>query len=215
MRGRLSTAVVMCMALAGLAAAASPAGAHSNPKAGHFRMLAFRPRNEILVAGDFLDNLEEISPRSVTSASGVTAEVSTCKYASTAEIPASGEREFTNGEIGIECLANGIKLIEDMVAGAPKGGCYRIDNATALFAYGRSVEKLASKLQKGTKASNWPANFGRYVLKGVGNRAEFGYEAGGNGHGYLQVDNATLLVETSEGANPPLIKLLKDAASLL
>ncbi len=179
-------------------------------------MLAFKPCNNILVAGDFLDDLEEISPKSVTSAPGLTADVSTCKYASTTESPAAGEHTFTNGEIGVECLANGIKLVEEKGTAAPEGGCYRIDNASVLFAYGRSVEKLASKLQKGAKASRWPANFGRHVLKGVGNRAEFGYdEATGDGYGYLQVDNATLFVETSEGANPPLIRLLEDAASLL
>jgi hypothetical protein len=50
----------------------------------------------------------------------------------------------------------------------------------------------------------------------VGNRAEFGYNtASGDGLGYLQVDNATLFVETTEGAKPSLISLLRDAASAL
>ncbi len=211
MRGRCA-GVVTCMALAALAALAPPAGANSK----HFRMLPFKPCNGVLVAADFFDNLEEISPKSVTSASGLTADVSTCKYASTEKgLPTGHAAEFTDGAIGIECLANGIKILETG-ATAPPGGCYRIDNATVLFAYGRAVEKLASKLQKGAKARTWPANFGRHVLNGVGNRAEFGYdEATGAGYGYLQVNNGSLTVETSEGANPSLINLLKDAASLL
>ena len=77
------------------------------------------------------------------------------------------------------------------------------------------MEKLASKLHKGAKAAHWQAGFGRHVLPGVGNRAEFGYNTAGDGLGYLQVDNATLFVETTEGAKPSLISLLRDAASTL
>lgn len=179
-------------------------------------MLAFRACNNVLVAGDFLDNLEEISPTLANSASGVTADASTCKYASiTQDASGGGARQFTHGGLGVECLANAIKLVAAEGAAAPAGGCYRIDTATVLFTYGRPVEKLASKLKNGAKAASWPAGYARYVLKGVGNRAEFGYNAAGDGHGYLQVDNATLIVETTEGANPSLIRLLQDAASSL
>jgi hypothetical protein len=212
MRNRCWVAVMVCMVLIGSAALAPPAGAKSK----HFRMLPFRPCNGILVAADFFDNLEEISPKSVASGSGTTAEVSTCKYASTEESPPTTRGgEFTEGGIGVECLVNGIKIAEKGAA-PPQAGCYRIDSASVLFAYGRAVEKLASKLQKGAKARHWPANFGRHVLNGVGNRAEFGYDATtGDGYGYLQVDNASLIVETSEGANPSMRTLLTDAASLL
>ncbi len=96
-------------------------------------MLAFKPCNSVLVASDFLDDLEEVSPKSVTSASGTTADVSSCKYASTEkELSVSHVAEFTEGGIGVECLANGIK-IAGQGASAPPGGCYRIDNASVLF----------------------------------------------------------------------------------
>ncbi len=215
MRSRCSILVMACACLASLAALAPPAGAKTTSKAKHFRMLRFKPCSSILVAADFLDDLEEVSPTSVTSASGTSAYVSSCKYASTDPGAPAGVSEFTGGGIGVECLANGIKLLGSGV-NAPAGGCYRIDNAYVLFAYGRAVERLASKLQKGAREPHWPSNFGRYVLSGIGNRAEFGYDsATGDGYGYLQVDNATLFIETTEGANPPMIKLLKDAASLL
>jgi hypothetical protein len=215
MRNRCSIAMTVCVGLAGLAAFPPPAGANSKPKSKHLRMLAFKPCNSVLVASDFLDNLEEVSPRSSTSAAGTTADTSTCKDASTEEGGPSGVKNFTNGEIGLECLANAIKLAEKGTTAHP-GGCWRIDTATVLFAYGPAVERLASKLQKGAKATHWRPGFGRHVLSGVGNRAEFGYDsATGDGYGYLQVDNATLLVETSEGANPSLINLLRDAAASL
>ncbi len=216
MRKRCSIAVMVCVGLAGLAASPPPAGANSKPNSKHFRMLAFKPCNSVLVASDFFDDLEEVSPKSVTSASGTTADVSSCKYASTEkELSVSHVAEFTGGGIGVECIANIFKLAEKSVA-APPGGCYRFASVTVLFAYGRAVERLASKLQKGVKAAHWRPGFGRYVLSAVGNRAEFGYDsATGDGYGYLQVDNATLLVETSEGANPSLIELLRDAAASL
>jgi len=207
-RSRYSVAVTACVGLVASAALAPPAGAT------HFHMLAFKPCNSVLVAADFLDNLEEVSPRSSTSAAGTTADTSTCKDASTEEGGPSGFKSFTNGEIGLECLANAIKLAEQGTTAHP-GGCWRIDTATVLFAYGRTVEKLASKLHKGAKAAHWQAGFGRHVLPGVGNRAEFGYNTAGDGLGYLQVDNATLFVETTEGAKPSLISLLRDAASTL
>jgi hypothetical protein len=205
--------VMLWATLAGLAAFAPSAGANSHPKGNHFRMLPFRPCNGVLVAADFLDGLEEISPTSVTSAAGTTAAVSICKYASTEEGAALGHiAEFTNGALGVECLANAFKLIEKTGA-APPGGCYRIANATVLFARGRAVERLASKLEKGVKSKIWPGGYGRYVVPGIGNRAEIGYNGARDGYGYLQVDNATVIVETSEGGS--LIKLLRDAASTL
>jgi hypothetical protein len=216
MRNRCSIAVMVCVGLAGLAAFPPPAGANSKPKSKHFRMLAFKPCNSVLVASDFFDDLEEVSPKSVTSASGTTADVSSCKYASTEkELSVSHLAEFTGGGIGVECLANIFKLTEKGVA-PPPGGCYRFASVTVLFGYGPAVKRLASKLQKGARAPNWRPGFGRYVLSGVGNKAEFGYDsATSDGYGYLQVDNATLLLETSEGANPSLINLLKDAAASL
>jgi hypothetical protein len=216
MRNRCSIAMMVCVGLAGLGAFPPPAGANSKPKSKHFRMLAFKPCNSVLVAFDFFDDLEEVSPKSVTSASGTSADVSSCKYASTEMgLSVSHLAEFTGGGIGVECLANIFKLTEKGVT-APPGGCYRFSSVSVLFAYGPAVERLASKLQKGAKATHWRPGFGRHVLSGVGNRAEFGYDsATGDGYGYLQVDNATLLVETSEGANPSLINLLRDAAASL
>ena len=207
--------VMVWMVFVGSAALALPAGANSKPSSKHVRMLPFKTCNSILAAGDFLDNLDEVSPKSVTSGPGLTADVSSCKYASTDEEPTNGLHSFTEGGIGVECLANAIRLSGEGIM-PPPGGCYRIDSASVLFAYGSAVEKLASKLPKGQKARHWPANFGRHVLKGVGDTAEFGYdEATGNGYGYLQLDNASLTVETSEGASPSLITLLTDAASTL
>ncbi len=212
MRNRCSVAATMVVALAGLAALAPPAGASSK----HFRMLGFKPCNAVLVAADFLDDLQEVSPKSVTSAAGTTADVSTCKYAATEEETKGFVSDFTNGGLGVECLANIFKLEEKGITKLPPGGCYRIDDATVLFAYGRPVERLAAKLQKGARSPHWPAQFGRHVLPGVGDRAEFGYDTGtGAGYGYLQVDNATLIVETTEGANPSLITLLRDGASVI
>ncbi|MGA2455546.1 MAG: hypothetical protein ABSG93_18730 [Solirubrobacteraceae bacterium] len=216
MRNRCSIALMVCVGLAGLAAFAPPAGANRKPKSKHFRMLAFRPCNSVLVASDFFDDLQEVLPKSVTSASGTSFGVSSCKYASTEkELSVVSPAEFTKGGIGLECIHNILRLEEKGIE-APPGGCYRFASATVQFAYGRAVERLASKLQKGARSPNWRPGFGRYVLSGVGNRAEFGYDsATGDGYGYLQVDNATLLVETSEGANPSLIKLLRDAAASL
>ncbi len=212
MRNRCSVAVAMLAALAGLAAFAPPAGASSK----HFRMLAFKPCDAVLVAPDFLDDLQEVAPTSVNSAGGTTADVSVCKYAATEESGGGLASSFTNGGLGVECLANLFKLLETGNTTPPPGGCWRIDNASVLFAYGRPVERLAAKLQKGTKATHWPSQFGRHVLPGVGDRAEFGYDTGtGDGYGYVQLDNATLFVETTEGANPSLITLLRDGASVL
>jgi hypothetical protein len=209
MRSRYSLAVIVCMGLLASAALAPPAGAK------HFRLLSFKPCNRVLVAADFLDNLEEVSPKSSISAGGTTADTSTCKDASTEEGDPGGVKHFTNGELGVECLANVIKQAGEGATPHP-GGCWRIDTATVLFAYGHEVNKLASKLAKGEKAAHWPAGFGRHVLPGVGDRAEFGYSPGsGDGLGYLQEDNATLFVETIEGAKPSLISLLRDAASTL
>ena len=81
---------------------------------------------------------------SATSAGGTTASVSSCKYASTAEEGLGSIASFTKGEIGIECLASALKIVE---AGGtpPPGDCYRIDNVSVLFARGRPVERLASR----------------------------------------------------------------------
>ncbi len=201
----VGVAVSATLALSG--AFAPGAGASS-----HFRMLAFKPCNAVLAAADFMDGLEEIAPTSVTSAGGTTASVSSCKYASTAEEGLGSIASFTKGEIGIECLASALKIVE---AGGtpPPGDCYRIDNVSVLFARGRPVERLASKLAKGVKARTWRVGYARHILPGVGNRAEFGYNDGGDGYGYLQVDNANVFVETTEGAS--LITLLKNAAATL
>ena len=77
----------------------------------------------------------------------------------------------------------------------PPGGCYRIANATVVFASGRPVEGVAAKLEKGVKSRTWRTGYARYVVPGIGNRAEIGYNGAGDGYGYLQVDNATVFVE--------------------
>lgn len=74
------------------------------------------------------------------------------------------------------------------------------------------MERLAAKLEKGVKSSGWRAGYSRHVVPGIGNRAEIGY-SGGDGYGYLQVDNATVIVETTE--NGSLINLLRDAAATI
>jgi hypothetical protein len=197
-----------------LATFAQAAGATTS----HFRILSFRPCNYVLSAGDFEDDLEEVAPPSRSSFGGTSSAVSTCKYGSLSEgPPGSGGRggQFTNGGLGVECLANALKLTGAGTM-APAGGCYRIENVTVGFASGRAVQRLASKLEKGVKSTAWPSRFGRHVLSGVGNRAEFGYdEATGEGRGYVQVDNANCIVETTEGARPSMITLLRDAAALL
>ncbi len=150
------------------------------------------------------------------SAAGLTQYSSSCRYAGTEESgPGPFDGSFSDGLLGAECLANGLKLISTK-GGAPEGGCYRIASASVAFASGPAVKKVGSKLAKGVNAPTWPVDVGRHLAVGVGTRAEFGYdEVTGHGFGYLQIDNATVIIETSEGANPPLIKLLKDAAALL
>ncbi|HME03540.1 MAG TPA: hypothetical protein VKG38_10980 [Solirubrobacteraceae bacterium] len=45
------------------------------------------------------------------------------------------------------------------------------------------------------KSRTWRTGYARYVVPGIGNRAEIGYNGAGDGYGYLQVDNATVFVE--------------------
>jgi hypothetical protein len=113
-------------------------------------------------------------------------------------------QSFTEGKLGVECVANIFRLYEASRA-APEGGCFRISHATLVMALGRRIEKLAPSLKKGVKAKTWPAGFTRQVLHGVGNRAEFGF-SGIKGWGYLQVLNAQLTIETRELG---LIELLR------
>jgi hypothetical protein len=210
MRGRRLASVMLCMALGCSAAFAPSAVAKPKPKLEHIHLLPFRSCNSVLVAADFLDELEEVAPPSVI---GSVAEGSVCKYAGlSADGPSGRPAQFTEGGLGVECLANAIKIIGEGGT-APGGGCYRLATATIVVARGRAVEKLLQKLGKGVKARSWPAGFGRYVLHGVGSKAEFGYNDARDGYGYLQVVNATVIVETSEGGS--LIHILKDAASLL
>lgn len=212
---RTRSAMVVLLALAAAFAAFSqPAAATTKP----FRMLGFKPCGVVLSDTDFDDGLEEFSQPTGASAGGTGFRASTCKYASLIKgPPGTGGHggQFTNGGLGSECLANGLKLL---AAGetAPTGGCYRIDDLTVGFSTGRAVQRLASKLAKGVKSTNWPSRFARHALPGIGNRAEFGYDdATGEGRGYVQVDNATALVETTEGAPPSMIEVLRKAAARL
>jgi hypothetical protein len=205
--------------LASLVIAAAPAAAHSKPKPSHVRMLSFKPCNGTLSGEDFNDNLVEVAPTSVSSAPGVTAKTSVCKYASTSADGSGDFHVFTGaGELGVECLANVFKMVKEGVdeSEIKAGGCWRIDNASVLYSYGPKVEKLLAKLKKGARASSWPPGFGRHVLKGVGDTAEYGYDASsGDGYGYLRIDNAELFVETTEGENPSMVGLLREAATTL
>lgn len=216
MRARCSVSLTICVVLAALATLAPPAGASSKGSSKHFRLLAARPCSSVLNAYDFIDDLQEVAPVSVKSFSGLTLYSSSCTYAGTEEgAPGPFDGSFTDGLIGAECVANGIKLIAAKGT-APEAGCYRIAHASVAFTSGSSVKKYESKLEKGVKAPTWPSNVGRHLAVGVGTRAEFGYDENtGEGFGYLQIDNATVLIETTEGVNPPLIKLLKDAAAVL
>ena len=170
----------------------------------------------MLNAVDFNDDLQEVAPASTQSFSGLTQYSSSCRYAGTEKGgPGPFDGSFTNGLIGAECVANGLKLIST-TGSAPEGGCYRVASASVAFSGGPAVKKFESKLAKGVRAPTWPLDVGRHLAVGVGTRAEFGYdEYTGKGFGYLQIDNATVLIETSEGANPPLLRLLKEAADVL
>jgi len=216
MRARSCVPLTLCAALAVFAALAAPAGASSKASSKHFRLLPSKPCSAVLNAYDFNDDLQEVAPASVRSFSGLTLYSSSCRYAGTEKgAPGPFDGSFTNGLIGAECVANGLKLIST-TGSAPEGGCYRIASASVAFSSGTAVKKAESRLAKGVKSPTWPLDVGRHIAVGVGTRAEFGYdEVTGKGFGYLQIDNATVLIETSEGANPSLIKLLKEAAAVL
>ncbi len=216
MRARSSLVLTFCVALAVLAALPQPAGASSKGSSKHFRLLQPKPCSSVLNALDFNDDLQEVAPASVRSFSGLTQYASSCRYAGTEkDAPGPFDGSFINGMIGAECAANGLKLIST-TGTAPEAGCYRIASASVAFSGGPAVKKLESKLERGVKSPTWPLDVGRHLAVGVGTRAEFGYdEVTGKGFGYLQIDNATVLIETSEGANPPLLRLLKDAAEVL
>ncbi len=139
------------------------------------------------------------------------AEASSCTYAGrTAAGSTGGTTSLPTGKLGVECIANILKLHEAEIS-PPPGGCYRIAHATLVVALGHNLEKVAGQLKKGVKATHWPAGFTRQVLHGVGDRAEFGFD-GTHGYGYLQVLNAQLTVEVTELG---VIEVLRDAASQL
>ena len=149
MRARCSVSLTICVVLAALATLAPPAGASSKGSSKHFRLLAARPCSSVLNAYDFIDDLQEVAPVSVKSFSGLTLYSSSCTYAGTEEgAPGPFDGSFTDGLIGAECVANGIKLIAAKGT-APEAGCYRIAHASVAFTSGSSVKKYESKPEKG------------------------------------------------------------------
>lgn len=195
--------VLGCSALLAPATLAQPKATSSS-----HGLVTFRQCGGVLNAEDFSDELQEVT----ATVSVDNTESSTCKYGSLSESgPSASTKDFTNGGLGVECLANLIK-IEGTEGTAPPGGCYRISEMTVFFITGSYAKKLLPKLEKGSKRRFWPAGFTRRTLPGVGTRAEYGYD-GTKGFGYLQVVNATVTVETDEIENMP--RLLKEAASSL
>ncbi len=208
--------VVMLMVLVGLAVLVASANAGANP--GRARLLPFKPCNHVLAPGDFEDNLAEVSPSKTLVGNGLTAEISVCKYASTEEAAGGLEKTFTKGELGGECLAHGLLVDKEAAekgeeAHLPPSGCYRLVTVSVLYAHGKPVAKLLAQMLKGERSKPWPPGYGRYLAHGVGDRSEFGYNDAGDGYGYVQLDNASVIVETSERV--VLLTVLKNAAATL
>jgi hypothetical protein len=202
----------LCLTVVILCGLASTALAGSAREARAIPLLPFRTCDSVVRAAVFTDELEEISPPQSSHAAGVSEEVSVCKYAGLgASAITGGAKQFTNGEIGFECIANGAKLgmANETV---PPGGCFRVDSSSILVARGPAVEKLIRK-HPAYRSRYWPAGYTRVSIRRVGNDAEFGYNGAGQGYGYLQVLNATLTVETEGGTS--LIQVLRGAAARL
>lgn len=204
---RGSAVLVSLLAVAYLAVGAADALA-----GGHAGLISFRSCNSVLVAADFEDDLEEISAPTFIRSPGMTAEASSCKYGALGEGDASGVKEFSDGGLGVECVANLVRLAGEEKM-APEGGCYRIAGSSLLVSTGSKATKLLPTLRKGVRDKAWPTGYARYVASGIGNHAEFGYDHEGKGYAYLQVLNATLLIETN--GNVSLLHILRLAAAAL
>ncbi len=212
MSSRHLAAALASTLLAGLGGLAPVASASPARTSKALHLVALKPCSAVLAPADFKDELEEVS----ASPASQDFQTSSCKFAGlAADGPAGGTRLFTEGQIGTECIANVLRLSEAGIA-APKGGCYRISSATLVVARGHAVERQIEKLIKAhhrpAPARHWPAGFTRAVLHGVGSRAEFGF-SGESGYGYLEVLNAQMTIEFTEGGS--MVQLLKDAASKL
>jgi hypothetical protein len=204
MRSRQSAWIAGCLALGVLGLFVPGASARPKP----VRLVALKACNTVLVAADLRDELEELGKPE--GSAGI--EASTCLYGGLDEGGAAGSpTALTEGKLGVKCIDNILILAEAHIP-PPPTGCFRMATATLVVAHTRAVERVARKLKKGVRARYWPAGFGRQILHGVGDRAEFGFAANGRGWGYLQVLNAQLTVETSEGG---VLTVLQDAARLL
>jgi hypothetical protein len=104
--------------------------------------------NDVLPASDFQDDLEEVTPPNVIHvAHGFALSTSTCKYAALTE---AGGRpmSFTNGGLGVECIANILRIVGEEKT-PPPGGCYRIATVSVGVETGPQVTKILPTLRKG------------------------------------------------------------------
>lgn len=180
--------------------------------AEHHHLVSLRHCNGVLTAADFDDGLEEVSAATFTHAHQFSAETSSCAYAGLTEAGDASHKDLVNGELGDECVGNILQLAKEEKK-APPGGCYRIVHSALIVTTGPRVTKLLSKLRRGVKDKVWPSGVVRHIAHGIGNRAEWGYGAEEKGYAYLQVLNATIMIETQGSVS--LLHTLRLAAATL
>jgi hypothetical protein len=190
----------------------STVGAPDALAAGHDHLVRFRSCDAVLTAADFDDDLQEVSALAFIHGHDFTLETNSCTYAGLTEEGPTGLTQFTDGGLGVECLANILRVISDEKT-PPPGGCYRISHSSLGVTTGSGVTKLLPKLRKGVKDKAWPSEYVRHVAHGIGNDAEWGYGDEENGYAYLQVLNATMTIETRGSIS--LLHILRLAAATL
>lgn len=178
----------------------------------HHHLVSFRKCNRALVAYDFGDNLEEVSAPTFLHGHDFAAEASSCIDAGLTEEADVGRKELTDGELGVECVANVLQLTKEEKT-PPPGGCYRIVHTALIVTTGSRVTRMISELRRGVKDRFWPRNYVRHVARGIGNRAEWGYGDEEKGYAYLQLLNATMTIETR--GHISLLHTLRLAAAAL
>ena len=183
-------------------AAAVPAASANRP-----HPVFFRHCSGILNSDDFGDNLEEVSPTITFRDTKFT----DCKFGGDSANGVGPLKQFSKGEIGLECLAVAINNLSHEIPEA-EGDCYRLATETALFITGHISKRLFAKMEKGFRRRSWDRGYSRIRLRHVGNDAGYGY-SGDKGFGYLQVLNVSVEIETDEIHDVP--RLLKEAARSL